>query len=203
MYRDKSISTAAKEALQEYDCMNYMVFQGVCVFKWGRLKLIVCFASGFFQKSYARVRKQNTKHEKLRSFYGKLLCVFFCQNKENPMRALTQNIQSILNGLINISQWQWLISICVFNSQKSVNYATGDVTRFCSANHVCEDKKEYGWSRSKLHGTTMDYCCRNNKNTNQCNDEPRDEMPSKASTQNFYVTGILVSFLVVFIFYHI
>ena len=54
-------------------------------------KIDCMFCVRIFQKSYARVRKENTQHEKLHrisifekwwSFHGKLLCVFFVKTKK-------------------------------------------------------------------------------------------------------------------------
>ncbi len=62
-------------------------------------KIDCMFCVRICEKSYSRVQKQNTQHEKLHRIWV-IVCVFFVKNKENPTRMLTQNIQSILNGLI-------------------------------------------------------------------------------------------------------
>ena len=46
--------------------------------------------------------ERNSQHghvSGLTAFLQEILVCVFCQNRENPTRALTQNIQSILNGL--------------------------------------------------------------------------------------------------------
>ena len=65
------------------------------------------------------MRKQNTQHEIFLEnavdgcevqgglLQGIVVCIF-CQNRENPMHMLTQNIQSILNGL----SWGYDIVYC-------------------------------------------------------------------------------------------
>ncbi len=56
----------------------------------GRLKLIV--RQDFLKILCASAKTKHTAR--------KIIVCVFCQNSENPTRALTQNIQSILNGLI-------------------------------------------------------------------------------------------------------
>ncbi len=79
----------------------------------GRLKLIVCFASGFFKnpmhecenkthsmKNYTEFLWSKDKAKVTVFLWEIVVCFFFGQDKENPTRGLTQNIQSNLNGLM-------------------------------------------------------------------------------------------------------
>ena len=142
-----------------YNCLEYRTLLG-------RLKLIVCFASRFFQNPIRECENKTHSIEKLHLVtkavfwknYSILpsndVCVFLCWNVEIPMRALTQNIQLILNGLTGNPQADRMF----FKTQGSREdfYTRGCLSELTSISMGCRNLRlwprpqSWAWGQTKV-----------------------------------------------------